>query len=171
MASRLLGDFTPETAAEAEDLSFGWFGATIRIGPEFGDIVFADWAEEFTNLDEDDARAGYANKVLWQRLIHADDFAEFWALARQHRQTATHLARLFKRLEEALTEAETGRPTQQPGDSSPGPKTAPTNSTGTSFGPGSAVSAAAERAAARLEAQGRPDLALVVERAQEALTG
>ncbi len=171
MASRLLGDFTPEASPEQEDLSFGWFGATIRIGPEFGDIVFADWAEEFTQIDDDDPRAGYANKVLWQRLIHPDDFAEFWRLAREHRQGTAQLARLFRSLETALVEAETDRPTTRPGDSSPGPKTAPGNSMATSFGPGSDVSAAAERAAARLEAQGRPDLALVVERAQEARTG
>lgn len=171
MASRLLGDFTPEVVAEPEeDLSFGWFGATIRIGPEFGELVFTDWAEEFAGIDEDDVRGTYVNKILWRRLLHADDFEEFWRLAREHRQSSEDLARLFRRVNKVLTEQATGRPTQLPGDSSPGQKTAMVSSAGISYGPGTAVSAAAERAAAKLEAQGRPDLALVVERAQEALS-
>lgn len=150
---RSLGDFTPEQAEEAEELSFGWFGATIRTGPEFGDAVFSDWAEEFTNLEEDDARAGYANKVLWRRLLHPDDFDAFWVSTRAHRQTSEDLGRLFAGLMAAMT----GRPTSRPAGSSAGPASTTASS----------VDASSERAIARLEAQGRPDLALAVVRAQE----
>lgn len=151
--ARSLGDFTPEAIDESEELSFGWFGATIRTGPEFGDAVFSDWAEEFTNLKEDDARAGYANKVLWRQLLHAEDFEEFWRLTRVHRQTSEDLGRLFAGLMAEIT----GRPTRRPADSSAGPASTTPNSADIS----------SERAIARLEAQGRPDLALAVVRARE----
>jgi hypothetical protein len=153
MMARSLGDFTPAQSEEPEELSFGWFGATIRTGPEFGDAVFSDWAEEFTNLDEDDARAGYANKVLWRRLLHEDDFDAFWTATRTHQQTSEDLGRLFASLMAAMT----GRPTSRPADSSAGPASTTGNS----------VAASSQRAIARLEAAGRPDLALAVVRAQE----
>jgi hypothetical protein len=161
----VLGDFTPAPAAgdTSEPLSFGWYGTQVRVHPEYGELTFLDFVEEVGDLSEDDPRALASAKSLMRQVVHPDDFDGFWRLARIHVKSQGQLAELNNQILAALAE----RPTGRPGDSSPGPTPTTPSSAGTSFGPGSDVSAASERAVAKLEAQGRPDLALVVVAAQE----
>lgn len=156
--ARVIGDLTPADAPDtAEEITFGYFGADIRVHPEFGELVFNDWASEFGDLKPDDPKALQATKVLMRELVHPDDFDAFWTLARRHKQSSEDLSKVFA----AVLEAMADRPTGRPFSSSPGP-----TSTAPSYAAASSL-----RVMDRLEAEGRPDLALVVARAQEALTG
>lgn len=158
MSSRLLGDFTPEgTEGPQEDVSFGWFGATIRISYDFGELVFTDWVEEFGGLAATDPKSIASVKTLMRRSLHPDDFEEFWRLAVAHRQTSEQLAELFNSILQVMAE----RPTVRLSGSSAGPPP-----TGPSYAADSPL-----RVMDRLEAEGRPDLALVVAQAQESLAG
>lgn len=157
---RVLGDFTPKDAAEQgveDEVAFGWFGTQVRISHDFGELVFTDWVEEFGTLKETDPRSIGSVKALMRRTIHPDDFEEFWRLAVAHRQNSEDLAGLFQSILASVTE----RPTKRPSSSSDGPVP-----TGPSYAAGSPL-----RVVDRLEAQGRPDLALAVVKAQEHLTG
>lgn len=146
-----------ESHASDETDSFDYFGADVRVHPEFGELTVFDWAEDVGALDSEDPRAAAAVKSLMRRVVHPADFEVFWALALQHRQTNDELAKLMSAIVEALT----GRPTQRPSDSPAGrPSTVPNS-----------VAAASMRAQQRLEAEGRPDLAVAVLRAREARTG
>lgn len=151
--TRRLGDFTGELT-EAEVLTFGYFGTEIRVNPAFGELDVFDFMEEASSLDENDPAAMTLIKRSLRACVHEDDFDQFWKLARRNRQTSADLTQIFRQVLEAVTD----RPTQQPSDSSDGPVSIGTKSTG---GSSSAV-------VRRLEAQGRPDLALAVVRAQEA---
>lgn len=147
-----LGDFGQ--ASEREVDSFGWFGTQVRVADTFGELVFSDWGEEFGGLDESDPKAFTAVKNLLRRTVHVEDFEEFWQLAVANHQTTENLLALIK----AILEAQTERPTQQPAVSSAGPVT---------IGPSSAA-VSSSPVVRRLEASGRPDLALVHVQAQEA---
>lgn len=97
--------------------SFPWFGAEIRVAASFGQLVWTDWVEEFGYIDPDHPSAITAVKELMRRMVAEDDFAEFWRLALQHRQTNRDLSGVMH----AVLGAAAGRPTQRPSDSSDGP--------------------------------------------------
>jgi len=147
----ILGDFG--TVHEPIDDTFGWFGTAVRVNPDWTDTLFTDWAEQFSNVDDEDAtKALSASKVLMRNLIHAEDFDGFWAAVLRNRQTSADLAGLMNKVTEALAD----RPTQQPSDSSAGRGRTVAKLRGVSS------------SAARLEEAGRADLALVHIRAAEA---
>lgn len=155
---RALGDFTPQTdeTQAADEFTFGWFGMDVRVAYDFGELVFTDWVEEFGGLKETDPRSITSVKELMRRIVHPDDFVEFWRLAVAHKQTSDKLAGLFNSILEAVAD----RPTERPSSSSSGPPaTAPSSGGGSS-----------SRVVDRLNAAGRPDLALAVVKAQEALS-
>src|SRR5664279_5449544 len=141
------------TVREPEDDSFGYYGADVRVHPEFGELVFSGWVGEFGALDEDDTasvvKGATAAQVLMSRVIHADDFDTFWKLTLKNRQTTVDLMGLVSK----IVEAQADRPTKQSSDSSAGQKRT------------RASSKAASSSVARLEAEGRPDLALIHETA------
>lgn len=157
--ARVIGDFTPKLDEQtaAEEMTFGYFGATVRVSYDFGELVFTDWVEEFGSLGENDPKATQGTKALMRQVVHPDDFDMFWALAKAHKQNSEDLARVFQGVLEAFAE----RPTRQPSDSSAGQTSTPPSS--------AAVSS--QRVIDRLEAQGRPDLAQFAVLAQEARTG
>jgi hypothetical protein len=71
---------------------------------------------------------------------------------------------------EQAVEARAARPTQPPSNSPGGPSTTAPNSAGSSSPPASSIRQGDVGVQRRLEEQGRPDLALVVQRAREAST-
>lgn len=161
-----LGSFTPQDwqpAAVVDELSFEWFGTQIRVHPEYGEGAYLDFVETVREIPDNSVDAVLSVKTMFREtVIHPDDFAEFWRLGKAHRWISNErLADLNRQILEAIT----GRPTGQPTDSSAGPATTPANSEDASSSPGT------HPVVARLEAQGRPDLALVVLQAQESATG
>lgn len=152
-----LGDFGQAPEQPVEPDTFGWFGMEVRVQPEFGELYFLDWVEEFASVDENDPKAMGAVKRFAQGMVHGDDFAEFWRLAQRNRQTVEDISKVVN----AVLEAVTGRPTKQPSDSSDGRPVIATSSKVGSFG----------QVIERLETSGRPDLALVHVQAAERRAG
>lgn len=147
-----LGDLG--VARPAEEDSFTWFGQEIRVHPEFGELVFTEWAVIYGELEADEGvKALTASKVLMTKLVHPDDFDDFWAQALKNRLNSADLAGLVQK----VIEAQTDRPTRQSSDSSAGPVAIVENSKVVSFAP----------VIERLEDQGRADLALVHVQAAE----
>lgn len=128
------------------DISFGFFGTTIRVHPDLSDLSLL---EVFTALEGGGTGAVAALTGMIDVLIHPEDVVEFRRLVKEHRQSSEDVAHLAMKVIEAITD----RPTQRPADSSGGPSTTATRS----------VDASVAEAVARYE--GRPDLQLAVLRA------
>lgn len=92
-------------------------------------------------------------------IVHPDDWSDFWALCRRERQMYVDLMELMKGLIEALGKGHTRRQSGSPR----GRGKTKTKSKGTSSGRGTPATAVIRR----LEAAGRPDLALAVVEADE----
>lgn len=149
-----LGTFGVERPVSGEVDSFGFFGARVRVNPAFGELDLADFFEAISSVDDQDtAQALAALKSVFRQCILPEDFDGFWSAAKAHRQGVEDLMEVVV----AVVEAVAARPTRRPSDSSDGPS--PTRAT--------SAGASSSRAIARLEGQGRPDLALLVSRAEE----
>lgn len=147
-----LGDFGK--ARESADFTFGWFGKLLRVNPSLSDLAILDIVEIKTAASGSDAIRRIRD--IGNLLIHPDDAGEFWALARANRQTMEDIANLSMDLISAVT----GRPTSLPSDSSDGQQpTAPSSTADSS-----------SQALRLLESRNRPDLAVAVVRAQEAMS-
>jgi hypothetical protein len=158
---RHLGDLG--TAREAEEITFGWFGATIRTNPEAAPelemIEFMNKAASIeVDADTDLADAvGAMDTVLGflQPLILAEDWDQFWDLAKRNRQTVEDLMTVAMR----LVEVASGFPSGRPSDSPAGRSRTKQKSKGASSSP-------ATRALSLV--RGRPDLQAAIVSAQEA---
>lgn len=130
-------------------ISFDYFGQTIAARHGLSDLHYLDFIESAAGLAPDDPRSLRFVKEFARACISEDDFERFWTLALENgqRQTDVHDVLL------AVIEGATGRPTDLPSDSSDGQ---PSTSTGDSSSPEALL-------------PGRPDLQLVVKRAQEAI--
>jgi hypothetical protein len=148
-----LGSFGVEPAT-VEVVTFEYFGHTIRVAPDFGEVAFIDWMEEWGQIDEKDPRSAIGGKALMRAAVHAEDFAEFWALARANRQGVEQLLELVG----VLVKAATDRPTGLPTDSRGGLENTPPRSEG---------NLSSAQVMRDLAAGGRPDLANVVLLAHE----
>lgn len=150
---------------QAEDLTFGYFGAEYRVHPDAGELALVDFldlaaaieiAADGTPTPEqlgEGARQVKAIVDALRELVHPDDFAAFWKAAKAHRQTIEDLTEVAM----GLAAAAADRPTERPSDSSDGPQRTEPSSTADSSSQDKRLSVAR-----RLEEQGRPDLALVV---------
>jgi len=132
-----------------------YFGTDIRVLDD-GEVLLID-LEEFlsaaSTIEQDDAAAlGLVHSFL-RRFVHPDDFRLFWNLVRKNRQNLDQQMSFAKWVVEEMS----GHPTPLLSDSSGGQQ-----ETGRSSGDD-----LSSRAIARLEEQGRPDLALAVIHAQE----
>lgn len=152
-----IGDLGAAPEEPLEPDTFGWFGMEVRVQPEFGELYFLDWAEEFSSVDENDPKAMGAVKRFARGMVHEDDFAEFWRLAQRNHQSVEDITRVINTVLAAVA----GRPTKQPSDSSDGRSVTGTSSKVGSFG----------QVIERLETSGRPDLALVHVQAAERRAG
>lgn len=96
------------------DISFGWFGATVRAHPKLSSSIQVEYMEKASKVDENSPEALSFVKNYLRSYIHPDDFETFWTLALENRQEVPDLQRLQK----ALMEAAMGRPTGPASDSS-----------------------------------------------------
>lgn len=125
-----LGTFGTAYDAPAEPDTFDYFGATIRVNPALSDLDLADFLDLFGDLDVDNLKPAQAITVMqglkqhFRALVHPDDFAEFWRLARANRQGTVDLLAISM----ALIESVTSRPTKRPAVSTDGPSSTPTSS-------------------------------------------
>lgn len=154
-----LGDFgTPRAARED---TFGWMGEEFRIHPDFTDLNLVKFMEKAVHIDEND-EATAMDLVQGQLggIVHPDDWTRFLDVSIKNRQGYRDLMELMKGLNEALA----GRPTKRPSDSPSGRR----KTGGKSKGPSSGRGGQARRVIDRLDAEGRPDLALVAVAADDA---
>jgi hypothetical protein len=143
------------TVHEELDINFPYFGTLIRVNPELSGLSLLDVLAGIAAFDDDTETVAVVAAVeeLRAATVHADDLDVFRKISRANRQDLDDLIDLAKALIEAVAEV----PTEQPSGSSSGL---------TSTEPSSVV-VSSSPVVQRLEAQGRPDLALVVVQAQE----
>lgn len=169
-----IGDFG--TSHEPIDFTFGYFGTTIRVNPDFTMLALTDLLgalqqqmEEAkkalvkAQADGEDATEALAGagssgalgalRSMAVALIHPDDFDLFWELVKKHRQTMDDLQVLTTGLIEAVTD----RPTVQPSSSSGGLSNTVTKSEVVSSSPAMDL------------LEGRPDLQVVFLRKDQEL--
>lgn len=131
---------------DADEITFDYFGATIHANPELGELDYVDFMDKAGSVEASGALGLSFVKDFGRLCIATDDFDEFWALARKHKQ---HVEDVFKVLR-AIVEQVADRPTTQPSGSSDGQTT-----TGTKSGDGLSSTLSEHLA-------GRPDLQLLV---------
>lgn len=141
--------------ADAEVLTFDYFGVELRVSAELTDADLLDFLELQADLKADDPAAAPIVKQFLRTVIATDDFDQFWALGKQHRQSVEERSETAFKLIEAAVKT----PTARSSDSSVGPSKTEENLTD-----GSSL-----RAQRRLEAKGRADLAVAVLQRREAL--
>lgn len=139
------------------EADFGWFGATIRVEPNLTDTVLVEFLRKASTIENDiGPEAMSAIQDFLSACIHPDDFEEFWQLGRDNRQGIQDLMLVAY----GILEVATDRPTPVPAASSGGQPTTPVALT-----ENSSVGVVQRQ----FEERRRPDLALVVVQAQEAL--
>lgn len=108
-----------------EDQTFGWFGMDVRIAPDFGEITFIEWMDQYGDIEDGTGAALLALLSLLRGLVREDDFDEFWRLAKENRQTSADLTKLVWGVVEAIAD----RPTERSEPSSLGPQASGAEST------------------------------------------
>jgi hypothetical protein len=168
-AAQHLGDFG--TVHDAVELTFGWFGQTIRVNPEGSPelemVEFMNKAAaiELTpggepSADDLSKAVGAMDTVIGflQPQIHPEDWDTFWALSKKNKQGIEDLMGVAMR----LVEVASGFPSGRPSVSSAGrPRTNRRSKAGSS--------SPATRALSLV--RGRPDLQAAIVAAQEARPG
>lgn len=135
----------------------GYYGTDIRVvlDPISLELAFEEFMDVASGLEGvDDPRSFAVVRQFLRLMIHPDDFNTFWRLVRTNRQDTTRQMEFGKWLMEELS----GHPIVQQSGSAPGLLGTLPNS----------GDDASSRVQERLEAQGRPDLALVVVNHREA---
>lgn len=156
-----LGEFG--TSRPALDDTFTFIGEVFRVNPDLTDLNLIRFMELAGDIDEDDE--GRARDLVvgqLQQMVHPDEWEVFLDHSIKHRQHYTDLMVLMKNLIQAVSG---GRPTRRHSDSLPGRRKTKTKSKGTSSK--QAAGGPAKQVVRRLEALGRPDLALAVVEADE----
>jgi hypothetical protein len=150
------------TVKAAVNDTFGWFGSEISVNPALSDLVLMDFAEEASRLDENSPEALTFMKRQMRLVIAPSDFDEFWRLAVDNRQDSVDLMTVMK----AIIGNATKRPTVLPSGSSDGQERIVVTFPDASSSPAIAGSPLTEADRRSIESMpGRPDLALVVDRA------
>lgn len=178
--TRVIGSFG--VARQPVDLSFGYFGETIRVHPDASDLAFFELMGlaqqvDLGDVDPEDpstwdpqttkamAKAGVQAADIVRQQIHPQDWDRFWAAAKANRQQVMDLMALSDWIGRAVTEASAGLPTGPSSGSSAGRRNTRTRSAAGSSSPGRGQKRALELL------QGRPDLQQLVVLAGEARTG
>lgn len=143
-----------EQAPPVGEVEYGvtlYFGKPIRVvlDPLSLELSFEEFMDLAASLDsEEDVRSVGAVRTFLRSMIHPLDFREFWRLVKANRQGIEEQMAFGKWVVEQVT----GHPTERPSNSGTGRSQTSTNS----------EADASWRVQHRLEAQGRPDLALMV---------
>ena len=173
MTTRHLGSLGTVRAV-TEEVTFDYFGQTIRANPAASDLAFMEFLEASEGIDVDEenpaarAKAEMESvKILMTYLreqIHPQDWPVFWNTAKARGQTTMDLMLLSQ----AITEAVSNFPIGRPADSSGGPQKTPQKSTADSSSLGKTRRSSSDSRAALTLLQGRPDLQQVVLAAEQA---
>jgi len=156
MSTRDLGDLS-RGQREPVDMTFRWFGVTIRVAPDAGDLSLIAFLEQAETIDVgDEVGIMLATKEFLRAQVDERDWTQFFTIARQQRQQFKDLLQVAK----DITAAVARFPMTRPSDSSDGrPHTSTTSKVGSS-------SQVAVQAMADLK--GRPDLKMFIWQAQQA---
>jgi hypothetical protein len=148
-----LGSFG--TPHDALDVDFDFFGTMVRVSPDLSDLSLLDVIGTISTFDDKTPPHEITAAIdgLRRATIHEGDLDVFRAVSKKNRQGLEDLVALAQSLLAAVTEV----PTVRQSSSSSGP-----TSTGSS-----SAAASSSPVVQRLEASGRPELALMVVRAQE----
>lgn len=139
-------------------LTFDWFGETMRVAENAGDLVLIDFLEMAEGVDESNvADAMRVTKGFLKGQVHPDDWPRLIELARQNNQQFEDLMELAKSITEAVAKFPTGRSS----GSSAGRPTTEQKSKG-----GSSSTDDVRQALALMK--GRPDLKMVLWQADQA---
>lgn len=149
------------TRRPAVDLTFTWFGSTIRVGPNAGDLELLDFLAKARELDEGDEVGGMELTVEFlKKQIDERDWTLFMERAKENNQLMKDLLQVSRDIVTAVTIFPTGRPS----DSSSGQPPTDAKSMDDSSLP--AATRVARRAMTILS--GRPDLKMAVWQSQVA---
>lgn len=175
-----LGDFGVQHDAHAE-LEFGYFGQTIRVHPDAGELTYVEFMAKAAVLEDTPQNQTEGLVITMEFLhnqIHPDDWDSFYTLAKHNHQKLEDLMLISR----AIVEAVAAFPTGQQSGSAPTSSTTATKSKAGSSRPATTrgKSRAIERgpsvdsmtpeetkAAAYEALTGRPDLMHAVELAYE----
>jgi hypothetical protein len=103
-----LGELGKERAPV--DLTFQWFGTTIRVSPDAGDLSLIDFMEQARGIEGGDTvRSMMAVKEFLSGQIDKQDWPLFLDIAKQHRQQFTDLMQVSKDIVTAVTLFPTGQ--------------------------------------------------------------
>lgn len=84
------------------DLSFDWFGTTIRCHPDLSDSAIVDFMDEAADIDEESPEAAKFTRRYLATIIHPDDFDTYWRIGREHRQRISDHLEVSKAVIEAV---------------------------------------------------------------------
>jgi hypothetical protein len=143
---------------------FDFFGEKFRLRPTADcQVAMLDFAELASgDVDETSLQGLAAVKRFLRDVVVAEDFDTFWKSARaNHAKVGDHLMPIIVQ----VFRGETARPTGRSSDSSDGPTSTPESSAPDSFRTDSPPEPVKLRAVQRLEDEGRPDKALIVQMA------
>lgn len=147
-----LGAWQPEPDSEgvAEYGVVSYFGTDLRVvlDPLSLELTLEEFLDFAMELEEDDPKSIPAVRRFIRTMLHPDDFEKWWKLVRANRQDVSAQMGFGKWVIEQVT----GHPIDAASDSDSGASTTDQNSEG-DF---------SSRVQQRLEAEGRPDLALTV---------
>jgi hypothetical protein len=142
--------------------TFDWLGGTFHVAPSIGlmpMLRFANVAK--SGIDSKELEAMFAMHELLRNTIHPDDWERFQIHAADNYADGDELMEVVAKVMAIVGD----RPTGRSSDSSAGPRTIEPSSTVVSSSP------AMDNVIDMYNAKGRPDLALMVRRRQESLTG
>jgi hypothetical protein len=136
-------------------MTFQWFGATIRVSPDAGDLSLIGFLEQAARINAQDATgAMVVVKAFLQGQVDERDWDLLMLKAKENHQQYEDLLRLSKNIVTAVTAFPTGRPSE----SSDGPPSTDPRSKGGSFSPAAV--------AVMEELKGRPWLKMAVWQAE-----
>jgi hypothetical protein len=147
---------------------FVFFGATFHLRPsDECNVAMLDFAELATGgVDENSIEGLAVVKGFLRDVVVEADWAAFWRSARKNH--ATVRGDLMPIIVQVIT-GQAARPTTRPSDSSDGPANTQENSEPASSSPDTPPEEPVKlRAVQRLEDEGRPDKALMVQMAVDA---
>jgi hypothetical protein len=114
--SQHLGSFgTPRAAV---DMTFDYFGETIRVHPHASDLALVDFMDQASGVDSENVYQAMQTMVEWLRQqIHPDDWDRFYAAAKGNGQQVGDLMHVAREITAAVAGFPTGESSGSPAGS------------------------------------------------------
>lgn len=116
-----IGDLSGE-ARQPVTAHFTYFGARLRVNPNLTELDVVDLLEQADQVKVNDPKSMIMTKDYARAHIHPDDFDEFWALVKKHRQDTTGIMTTCWKILAGITANPTGGQSDS-SDGQPGTKT------------------------------------------------